>query len=146
MQRVKLAKRERQELLSLIRRTTASQRDVTRARIALMAHEGYSSAAIAQELGVSVQTVSLWRQRIVRQGGVSQPVNGTEIAFETANDVMTQVPWSAATPRSPEIVGSAIFAIDESRTFMKTASDTAMVPITSLPPVSGGCGSARGFC
>jgi transposase len=33
-----------------------------------MAHEGYSGAAIAQELGVSVQTISLWRQRIARQG------------------------------------------------------------------------------
>jgi transposase len=33
-----------------------------------MAHEGYTSAAISQELGVSVQTVSQWRQRIARQG------------------------------------------------------------------------------
>jgi transposase len=65
---VKLARKERQELQSLIRRTTAAQRDVTRARIALMAHEGYTSAAISQELGVSVQTVSQWRQRIARQG------------------------------------------------------------------------------
>jgi transposase len=64
---VKLARKERQELQSLIRRTTAAQRDVTRARIALMAHEGYTSAEISQELGVSVQTVSKWRQRIARQ-------------------------------------------------------------------------------
>src|SRR5258706_13910926 len=64
---VKLENRERQELLSLIGRTTAAQRDVTRARIALMAHEGYASAAIAQALGVSVQTVSRWRKRIARQ-------------------------------------------------------------------------------
>ena len=65
---VKLARKERQELQSLIRRTTAAQRDVTRARIALMAHEGYTSVAISQELGVSVQSVSQWRQRIARQG------------------------------------------------------------------------------
>ena len=65
---VKLVRKDREELLALIRRTTAAQRDVTRARIALMAHEGYSGAAIAQELGVSVQTVSLWRQRVARQG------------------------------------------------------------------------------
>ena len=55
---------------------------------------------------------------------MSQPVSGTEIAFATANDVMTQVPWSDETPRSPEMVGIATFAIDESSTFMKTASDT----------------------
>src|SRR5258705_10520865 len=61
---VKLARKERQELQSLIRRPTAAQRDVTRARIALMAHEGDTSAAISQELGVSVQTVSQWRQRM----------------------------------------------------------------------------------
>ena len=38
---MKLARKERPELQSLIRRTTAPQLDVTRARIALMAHEGY---------------------------------------------------------------------------------------------------------
>ncbi|WP_328805971.1 helix-turn-helix domain-containing protein, partial [Paraburkholderia solitsugae] len=65
---MKLARKDREELQALIRRTTAAQRDVTRARIALMAHEGYLSAAIAQELGVSVQTVSLWRQRVARHG------------------------------------------------------------------------------
>ena len=65
---VKLAKKERQELLSLIGRKTAAQRDVMRARIALFAHEGHSNTMVAQELGVSVQTVSLWRKRIARQG------------------------------------------------------------------------------
>src|SRR5476649_1125754 len=65
---VKLAKKERQELLSLIGRKTAAQRDVMRARIALLAHEGHSNTMIAQELSVSVQTVSQWRKRIARQG------------------------------------------------------------------------------
>src|SRR5258708_40233066 len=65
---VKLAKKERQELLSLIGRKTAPQRDVMRARIALLAHEGHSNTMIAQELGVFVQTESLWRKRIAGQG------------------------------------------------------------------------------
>nr|WP_231748342.1 helix-turn-helix domain-containing protein [Burkholderia sp. ABCPW 14] len=39
-----------------------------RARIALWAHEGHSNTVIARELGVSVQTVCLWRKRIARQG------------------------------------------------------------------------------
>ena len=65
---VKLAKKERVELLSLIERKTAAQRDVMRARIALWAHEGHSNTVIARELGVSVQTVSGWRQRIAQQG------------------------------------------------------------------------------
>ena len=49
---VKLAKKERAELLSLIERKTAAQRDVMRARIALWAHEGRSNTMIARELGV----------------------------------------------------------------------------------------------
>lgn len=65
---VKLANKERQELLSLIERKTAAQRDVMRARIALWAHEGHSNTVIAKELGISVQTVCLWRKRIARQG------------------------------------------------------------------------------
>jgi hypothetical protein len=69
---------------------------------------------------------------------VSQPVSGTEIAFATANEVITHVPWSDDTPRSPEMDGIDTFAIDVSSTFMNTASDTAMVPITSCAPSSGG--------
>ncbi|PXX19445.1 MULTISPECIES: IS630 family transposase, partial [Burkholderia] len=65
---VKLVNKERQELLSLIERKTAAQRDVMRARIALWAHEGHSNTVIARELGVSVQTVCQWRKRIARQG------------------------------------------------------------------------------
>lgn len=65
---VKLARKEREELLSLIGRKTAAQRDVMRARIALWAHESHSNTVIARELGVSVQTVSAWRTRIAQQG------------------------------------------------------------------------------
>ncbi len=69
---------------------------------------------------------------------VSQPVSGTEIAFATANDVMTHVPCCGDTPRSPEIAGIDTFAIDVSSTFMNTASDNASVPRTSGAPCSGG--------
>ena len=41
------------------------------------------------------------------------------------------------TPRSPEMAGSDTFAMDESSTFMKVASDRASVPRASVPPVSG---------
>ena len=52
---------------------------------------------------------------------VSQPVSGTAIALATPNDVMTQVPWLALTPRSPAMAGSDTLAIDESSTFMNVA-------------------------
>ena len=65
---VKLANKERQELLSLIERKTAAQRDVMRARIALWAHEGHANTVIAREPGGLAQTVCLWRRRIAQQG------------------------------------------------------------------------------
>lgn len=65
---VKLAKKERLELLALVERKTAAQRDVMRARIALWAHDGHSNTFIAERLGVSVQTVCLWRKRIAQHG------------------------------------------------------------------------------
>ncbi|MBB5421777.1 transposase [Paraburkholderia sp. JPY158] len=66
---VKLEKKEREELLSLIERKTAAQRDVMRARIALWAHEGHPNTVIARELRVSVQTVCTWRKRTARWAG-----------------------------------------------------------------------------
>ena len=69
---------------------------------------------------------------------VSQPVSGREMALATPNEVITQVPWSGETPRSPAIAGIDTLAIDVSSTFMKVASDSATVPSASVPPVSGG--------
>ena len=69
---------------------------------------------------------------------VSQPVSGSEMALATPKEVMTQVPWSGETPRSPAIAGIDTLAIDVSSTFMNVASDSAIVPIASFAPVSGG--------
>src|SRR3954454_8012658 len=68
---------------------------------------------------------------------VSQPVSGTEIAFATANEVITHVPWSGDTPRSPAMAGIDTLAIDVSSTFMNVASDSATVPSASVAPDSG---------
>src|SRR5260370_7296538 len=69
---------------------------------------------------------------------VSQPVSGIDTALAAANTVTTHVPSSTETPRLPEIVGMATFAIDESSTFMNVASATAIVARTSCPPFNGG--------
>src|SRR5262249_49260040 len=61
-----------------------------------------------------------------------------DTAFAAENNVITHVPSSTDTPRLPEIVGIATFAIDESSTFMNVASATASVASTSFPPASGG--------
>lgn len=67
-QTVKLSKEDRKSLESLIRRGTAEQRQVVRAKIALMCHAGASTTAISQAVGVSTQTVSHWRTRLAQQG------------------------------------------------------------------------------
>lgn len=47
---------------------TSPQRDALRARIILAAEDGQTNVAIARRLGVSVDTVSLWRGRFARSG------------------------------------------------------------------------------
>ena len=61
---VKLSKKERESLEALIRRGTAAQRDVERARIALLVDDGHTTSAIASALGLSRPTVTLWRERL----------------------------------------------------------------------------------
>src|SRR3984957_5265809 len=69
---------------------------------------------------------------------MSQPVSGTETPLATANDVMTQVPWSELTPRSPLIVGMETFAIEVSSTCMKVPSASATAVTALVAPVSVG--------
>jgi transposase len=67
-QRVKLSTADRRSLEAQVRRGTEEQRDVFRARIALLANRGDSTEAIAESLHTTVQTVSLWRGRVARSG------------------------------------------------------------------------------
>ena len=115
---VKLANKERQELLALIERKTAAQRDVMRARIALWAHEGHSNTVIARELGVSVQTVCLWRKRIAQQGaqGIREGERSgrpPRITHEARLQLIalaceTQEPEGRVTPTLDEIAARAV--------------------------------------
>jgi transposase len=67
-QAIKLSREDRKSLELLTRRGTADHRQVMRAQIALMCDAGASTKAIAESVGVSVQTVSHWRTRLARQG------------------------------------------------------------------------------
>jgi len=53
----------RRDLSSLIRRHSASQQKVKRARIVLLTSEGKNNAEIAREVAVSLGMVRYWRQR-----------------------------------------------------------------------------------
>lgn len=50
------------------RSKTASQRDVTRARVVLMAADGKSNNAIAEAVGIDTRYVGMWRKRNRAQG------------------------------------------------------------------------------
>lgn len=65
---VDLTADEREKLLATIQKGTAPQRDVVRAKIALMAAEGNSTQSIAEKLGISQQMASKWRKRAALQG------------------------------------------------------------------------------
>ena len=55
-------------LHALVRAPTSEQRAVTRARIVLRSADGVAIERLADELGVAVMTVKLWRRRYAEQG------------------------------------------------------------------------------
>jgi len=65
---VRLSARERKVLEARCRSPRTIQRDLKRARIALLAAEGRSTRSIAKEVGVQPRIVSLWRHRVADHG------------------------------------------------------------------------------
>src|SRR5437016_563210 len=59
---------EAEALRAMARAGTTEQRTAMRARIVLRAAEGSAHVAVAEELGVSVPTVLLWRRRFKERG------------------------------------------------------------------------------
>ena len=62
-----LTKDERDRLQASVRRYTSAYRDVTRAKIVLLAAEGMANDEIAARLGTPRQIVSKWRKRFHEQ-------------------------------------------------------------------------------
>src|ERR1700680_3561069 len=59
---------QRLVLEKLMRAHTAPDRDVQRARVLLMAADGFASTRIAKEVDVSPATVTRWHERFGREG------------------------------------------------------------------------------
>ena len=59
---------QRSVLEKLIRSHTAPHRDVQRARVLLMASDGFANTRIASEVGVAPMTVKAWRDRFAQDG------------------------------------------------------------------------------
>jgi hypothetical protein len=73
---VKLSREERRALEAMARRYTSPYCDVVRAKIVLLADEGFSNDVIASRLDMPRQIVSKWRKRfaLTRLPGLeSQP-------------------------------------------------------------------------
>ena len=65
---VRLAPEDRAVLEARLRAPSTEQRHVLRARIVLLAAEGFASRAIARELRIMPRTASLWRIRFAEEG------------------------------------------------------------------------------
>jgi transposase len=59
---------ERRLLKALAHRGTAEHRQVTRARIVLLAAAGWANAGIARKLGLAPNTAGKWRKRFFKEG------------------------------------------------------------------------------
>src|SRR5438552_305377 len=71
---IKLTRKERAELVERSRRYTSTYRQVSRAKIVLLASKGLANDVIATWLGTPRQIVSEWRQRfcILRLSGLEE--------------------------------------------------------------------------
>lgn len=63
-----LSAEERAQLEALSRRYTAPYRDVVRAKIVLLAADGWENKAIAERLDTPRRIVRKWRQRYLEEG------------------------------------------------------------------------------
>ena len=85
---------QRSVLEKLIRSHTAPHRDVQRARVLLMASDGFANTRIASEVGVAPMTVKAWRERFSRDGlkdfSAVRPGRGRKpsIRVETVEEVV----------------------------------------------------------
>jgi putative transposase len=71
-----LSEKEQEGLLQITKRHRSEQQVVLRARIVLLAAQGFSNPHIAHELGVNVDPVRLWRDRWLGLQGIDlQPLS-----------------------------------------------------------------------
>jgi transposase len=63
-----LTPEDRAALVRRVRARTRRQQDALRARIVLLAADGLSNTAIAQELGIARHTAQHWRSRFLAEG------------------------------------------------------------------------------
>ena len=81
-----LSEKEQEGLLQITKRQRSEQQVVLRARIVLAAAQGHTNVQIANELGINVDTVRLWRDRWAGLQGIdweTLSLTETEIEYKT---------------------------------------------------------------
>jgi len=87
--KIVLTAEEREYLKTICRRYTLAYRDVVRAKIALLAADGWSNKEIAGYLHMPREVVSRWRKRFFEEGldGLHErPRPGRPAAFSPSSD------------------------------------------------------------
>ena len=95
---------ERRDLTALVRRHTAPQQLVLRARIILLAADGLNNSQIARTLGLEADTVRLWRQRW-------QTWQDVALADRSVAERLTDAPRSGCPARITPEQGCRIVAL-----------------------------------
>ncbi len=113
---------ERHRLKKLVRTQTAAQRDVTRAKIVLLAARALSNNQVAARLGIGVDTVRKWRGRYAlegRDGLGDRPRSGrppifTPVQAAEVKALACQLPAEHEVPlavwSAPELASEAVTA------------------------------------
>lgn len=89
---VVLSEKEEQGLLQITKRHRNEQQMVLRARIVLVAAQGHRNVQIADELGISVDTVRLWRDRWAG-------LQGIDLEMLSVAERLQDAPRPGATPK-----------------------------------------------
>jgi len=106
---IELTEAQRADLLALIRAGTSAQRLVCRARIVLLAADGYPNARIAGRVGVVVDTVRKWRRRWSRHPALAslddakrsgRPLRFTPVQVAGVKALACQPPEASGVPLS----------------------------------------------
>jgi len=98
--RIELTNGERETLEGTLRRPTASQAAVQRARIVLLAADGLRNDEIAARCGIVRPTASKWRKRFFEEraaGLADRPRSGRPRAFSPSGGRRDQGPRLRAT-------------------------------------------------
>jgi transposase len=105
---VMLTASQRRWLKALTRRPTAQQRQVTRARIVLLASAGWANQAIARKLAIAPNTAGKWPKRFCQEGvdgladrkrpGRPRVFPPAVVAYAKA--VACELPWTRGLPLS----------------------------------------------